>query len=63
MDYFKYFNEVNKLNKYIRDENKDLWSPRPGDLDYINYDDIILDFILEDEENIDLAEIMRPSGL
>jgi len=56
--YFKCFNETNKLNKYIRDENKGLWPPRPIGLDYINYEtaqaprdqrshDLILDFIYE----------------
>jgi len=55
--YFKYFNEVNKLNSYIRDENN-----------FINYEtaqaprdrrshDLILDFIFE-KRDLKLAKII-----
>jgi len=46
--YFKNNFEINKLNKYINDE-----------LNYINYEDYILDFIYE-EYNIDITEIIFP---
>ena len=46
--YFKYFNEVNKLNNYIKEENN-----------FINYDDLILDFIYENTD-LKLAEIIFP---
>jgi len=46
--YFKYFNETNKVSRYIRNENN-----------YINYDDLFLDLIYE-EEDINLAEVIFP---
>jgi len=49
MNYFKYFNEVNKLDKYIKYENGQ-----------INYEDLILDFIYE-KRDLKLENIMRPS--
>jgi len=68
--YFKYSNEINKVSRYIRDENKGLWPTRPKGLDYINYEtaqaprdqrshESILDLIFENED-LNLAEIMRP---
>jgi len=48
--YFKCFNEANKLNKEIKDENN-----------YINYDDLILDYIYKNSTpSLNLAEIIFP---
>jgi len=46
--YFKYFDEMNKLNNYIRNENN-----------WINYNDLILDFIYE-KRDLKLANIIFP---
>ena len=46
--YFKYFNEVNKLNNYIKEENS-----------FTNYDDLILNLICE-KEDLNLAKIVFP---
>jgi len=46
--YFKYTNEANKLSKTINEE-----------LNYINYDDILLDYIYENR-NFELAKIIFP---
>ena len=47
-NYFKYFNEVNKVSNYIRDENN-----------YVNNDDLLLDYIYE-KRNVYLAEMIFP---
>jgi len=46
--YFKCFNEADKLNSFIRDENN-----------WINYDDLLLDYIYE-KRDLNLAEIIFP---
>ena len=46
--YFKYFNEVNKVSKYIKDENN-----------YVNYDNLLLDLIYK-EEDLKLAKVIFP---
>jgi len=49
--YFKYFNEINKLKSFNGDENKVL--------NYINYDDLLLDYIYE-KEDLNLANVIFP---